>query len=126
MLVCKQSLFKSRYLLKEHDPGVKEKSSIAMPPDPPFPAKASNVTCQRNNMKAAIKPKSLCCIILRATLTGVIKHLRNQVKPTKTYEKSTEEKEIDIFDKVFTLCVPTSDPVKDDVFILAFSHLFPM
>ena len=91
-----------------------------MPPDPPFPAKASNVTCQRNNMKTAIMPKSLCCIILRATLTGVIKHLRNQVKPTKTYEKSTEEKEM------FTLCVPTSDPVKDDVFILAFSHLFPM
>ena len=41
-----------------------------MPPHQPFPGEASNVTCQRNKIKAVIMPKSLLCIILRAT--GVI------------------------------------------------------
>ena len=50
MLVFEQSPFLSIYLLKGQDPAVKEKSSIAMPPDWPFPGKASNVTCQRNKM----------------------------------------------------------------------------
>ena len=78
LLARQQSHLKSSYLLKEQDPTTMEKSSIAMPPDPLFPAEASNVTCQRNNIKAAIMPKSLCCIILRAA--GVINHLKNQVQ----------------------------------------------
>ena len=72
MLVFQQSPFLSIYLLKGQDPAVKEKSSIAMPPHQPFPGKALNVTCQRNKIKAVIMPKSLCCIILRAT--DVIKY----------------------------------------------------
>ena len=85
MLVFQQSPFLSIYLLKGQDPAVKEKSSIAMPHDWPFPGKASNVTCQKIRCNHAKES-----MLYNFESNWCYKVRKNQVKSTKTYQLKRE------------------------------------